>query len=99
MARAASSTAVINNDIGDQSDPVRELPPEVAKRLVVDLTRKSARDLAWLVEQEELNKTTLVNRAVQVYRLIMEAQLEGKQIVIEEFVDDNEVERSKLVLV
>lgn len=65
----------------------------------MDLTRKSARDLAWLVEQE-LNKTTLVNRAVQVLPPHHGSpELNGKQVVIEGFSDDNEVERSKWVLV
>lgn len=57
---------------------------EVARRLVVELNRRTAGDLGWLVEQEELNKTTLVNRAVQVYRLLIEAQHNGGTITIDD---------------
>jgi len=55
---------------------------EVARRLVVELSSRSAQDLAWLVEEEELNKTTIVNRAVQVYKRIMELQSRGGSIVL-----------------
>ena len=55
---------------------------EVAKRLVVELTKRAAQDMAWLVDEEETNKTTLVNRAVQVYKLIVEAQRNGRRIMI-----------------
>jgi hypothetical protein len=68
---------------------VRETPAgdnatEVARRLVVELNRRTAGDLAWLVSEEELNKTTLVNRAVQVYRKIIEVQRNGGSVIIED---------------
>lgn len=59
-----------------------EISTEVARRLVVELTRKSAQDLGWLVDEEELNKTTLVNRAIQVYKTVMEAQKDGRRLMI-----------------
>ena len=54
----------------------------VPKRLVVELNKRSSADLAWLVETEELNKTTIVNRAIQVYATVIEAQLKGRSIAI-----------------
>ncbi len=51
-------------------------------RLVVELNRRSTADLAWLTETEELNKTTVVNRAIQVYADVIEAQLKGRAIAI-----------------
>lgn len=56
---------------------------QAPKRLVVELNRRADADLAWLTETEELNKTTVVNRAIQVYRMIVDAQLAGGDVVIE----------------
>lgn len=59
--------------------------PEAPRRLVVELGRKAAEDLAWLVEADDhLNKTTVVNRAVQVLRRVMEAQYHGGSVTIED---------------
>ena len=58
--------------------------PETPRRLVVELGRRAAADLAWLVEQEEVNKTTAVNRAIQVYRLLIEAQRNGGSIMVDD---------------
>jgi hypothetical protein len=69
----------------DRDGPVidDEQDLEVARRLVVDLTRKSAQDVGWLLKNEEgdTNKTTVVNRALQVYRAVMEAQASGRRIM------------------
>jgi hypothetical protein len=64
--------------------PAQTPEQEPAKRLVVETNRRTAADLAWLAEEEELNKTTLVNRAVQVYRMIIEAQRNGGAVLIED---------------
>lgn len=56
--------------------------PEIAQRLVVDLNRRTRADLAWLCEIEELNKTTVVNRAVQVYRMLRDAQERGGTVAV-----------------
>jgi len=63
--------------LAGKSDEVKTEPP---RRLVVELGRRTASDLAWLVEEEDVNKTTAVNRAVQVYRLLVEAQRNGGSI-------------------
>jgi hypothetical protein len=62
------------------SDSDEKLPP---RRLVVELNRRSAADLAWLCEAEELNKTTVVNRAVQLYKMLVQAQLEGERVKVQ----------------
>ena len=54
------------------------------RRLVVELNRRSAADLAWLTVEEELNKTTVVNRALQAYRILVEAAREGKSLLLED---------------
>ncbi len=56
----------------------------VKTRLVVELNKRTAADLTWLQEAEEVNKTTLVNRAIQVYRMIAEAQRDGGSLTIED---------------
>ena len=80
------------------SSRLRVLPDgqtEVKGRLVVELTSRSAADLAWLVESEELNKTTLVNRALQLYKLVVEAQRGGAQI---QLLDDAAGTVQKLII-
>lgn len=61
-----------------------ESKSEVPRRLVVEMGRRAAADVAWLVEEEEVNKTTIVNRAIQVYRLLMEAQKNGGSIMVDD---------------
>jgi len=68
---------------------------EIPRRLVVELSRRTAADLAWLVEEEEMNKTTIVNRAVQIYHMIVEAQRNGRGLCLE----DAEGRTERLVIV
>lgn len=42
-------------------------------RLTVNLTEKSDHALAWLSESTDLNRTDVVNRAIQLYKYIHEA--------------------------
>lgn len=56
--------------------------PVTSQRLVVELGRRATTDLAWLVDEEEINKTTVVNRALQVYRIIKETERNGGQVKI-----------------
>lgn len=51
------------------------------RRLVVELNRRSSDDLDKSCEREELNKTTIVNRALQVYTLIQD-HLEAGGVVV-----------------
>lgn len=74
--RAASTP-----DATDVHEP--EDTPTVARRLVVELNRHTASDLAWCVEAEELNKTTVVNRAVQLYKAVIETQYAGGAMILE----------------
>jgi hypothetical protein len=55
---------------------------EPPRRLVVELNRVSAQKLLQLTEAEELNKTTLVNRAIQVYALLREVENAGGAIFV-----------------
>jgi hypothetical protein len=59
-----------------------EAKADAPRRLVVELGRRAASDLAWLVAEEDVNKTTAVNRAVQVYRLLVEAQRNGGSVMV-----------------
>ena len=52
------------------------------KRLVVELNARSERDLTECVTMEEMNKTTVVNRAVQVYGEITANQRAGGRCVL-----------------
>jgi hypothetical protein len=60
--------------------PVRRA--ESRSRLVVELTRATSAELDDLVELEELNKTTIVNRALQVYAFLRKAEREGGQVLL-----------------
>jgi hypothetical protein len=53
-------------------------------RLVVELNRATAADLDDLMELEDLNKTTLVNRALQMYAFLRKAERDGGQIFVQE---------------
>lgn len=59
-----------------------EVKSKPSRRLVVELGRRADADLAWLVNEEEVNKTTLVNRAIQVYRILVETQKNGGSIMV-----------------
>jgi hypothetical protein len=54
----------------------------LATRLALDLTQRSRADLAWLMDSEDLNKTAIVHRAIQLYRLAREAQIGGGSVTI-----------------
>jgi hypothetical protein len=58
-------------------------------KLAVETNDKTDADLRWLIENEEptedgqpLNETTIVNRAVQMYAVMMRARQEGKDIYV-----------------
>jgi hypothetical protein len=55
---------------------------ESRSRLVVELTRATTVELDDLVEIEELNKTTIVNRALQMYAFLRKAERDGGQILL-----------------
>jgi hypothetical protein len=61
------------------------------RRLLIEQTSRTAADLAWLEELKGLNKTTLCNRAVQVYRQIVERQQAGGTVLVHRA--DGETER------
>ena len=52
------------------------------QRLVIELNSRTISDLDWITQTEGVNKTTAVNRALQVYRLAREAQERGDDVVI-----------------
>lgn len=54
------------------------------RRLVVELTVSVAHKLDDLVRLEELNKTTIVNRALLLYGMIVELQHDGGKVYIQE---------------
>jgi hypothetical protein len=58
--------------------------------LVVELNKRPAQDLAWLVEAEQLNKTTIVNRALQVYRHVVELQQRGGSVLLDDPTKDHQ---------
>jgi len=89
-------TSTIKNERRGTNRSEAGQAPEVARRLVVELSSKAAQDLAWLVEEEELNKTTIVNRAVQVYKRIMELQARNGSIILD---DPENATRERMLIV
>ena len=61
------------------------------RRLLIEQTSRTAADLAWLEELKGLNKTTLCNRAVQLYRQVVERQEAGGTVLFHRA--DGEIER------
>jgi hypothetical protein len=55
----------------------------MSKRLVVELTTKANEALSRRVAAEDLNMTTIVNRALQVYDKVMQIQEDGGHILFE----------------
>lgn len=70
--------------IGSRTAQPRDGEGTAPKRLVVELNRLSAQELDDMGQIEGLNKTTLVNRAIQVYALVRKAELDGDKILIED---------------
>jgi hypothetical protein len=66
------------------------------RRLVVELNGQSAKDLRDLVSLEELNKTTIVNRALQLYALVRKLEREGGGLYLRER-DSTELQRLLLL--
>jgi hypothetical protein len=62
------------------SEPAEVAAGESRTRLVVQLTQPSANALTDLVQLEQLNKTTIVNKALQLYALLRKADLAGGEI-------------------
>lgn len=89
MAARTRSGAHEGNQTSSQAatHPETNLPsrrPESRARLVVELSKTSASLLEDLVDLEELNKTTVVNRAIQVYALLRKAEAAGGQVLLVE---------------
>lgn len=53
-------------------------------RLVAELNNKATADLAWLATAEELTRTAVVARALQVYRHVIEHQQDGGALLLED---------------
>jgi arginine repressor len=54
---------------------------QVARRLVVELNHRSVRDLTSAMTADGTNRTTTVNRAIQVYEMVRATQADGGYIV------------------
>lgn len=52
------------------------------KRLVIELGEKTRADLDSLVVSEEVNKTTVANRAIQLYKIVKDAEEKGGSVTI-----------------
>lgn len=59
-------------------------PDEGKQRLVVELSPTNAAELQSLTERESLNKTTIVNRALQLYAFLSKVQDDGGEILLKE---------------
>lgn len=92
MTRATQRTLTL---VVEQPSP-NGGPPEQPTQLIVELGRNARSDLAWVSLREGLNKTTTVNRAIQVYKMVIEAQLRGRHLYIGDL-NDGKVEEVRIV--
>lgn len=74
----------------------RSSTDEAPRRLVVELGGQNANELADLVNLEDLNKTTIVNRAIQLYALVRKLEREGGRLYMQER-DSKELQRLLLL--
>ena len=81
---------------GDRSEGQLLVDDIVPKRLVVELSRRNTVRLNQLVDSLELNKTNVVNRAIQVLHLLHEIEESGGRIFVQEANDDSP-QRTRLV--
>jgi hypothetical protein len=77
---------------GDADRERRSKSSEDRSRLVVELSSTTAEMLNELCDIERLNKTTVVNRAIQVYHLLRMAQASGGQVQMSDS-KDGELQR------
>ncbi len=59
-------------------------PPAPVGRLTIHITAATRADLAWLVEHLPYNRTTAMNRAVQVYTNLEQVRAAGGRVLIQE---------------
>lgn len=71
-------------------------PRRGVHRLVVELNPRVAHQLDDLVLAEGLNKTTLVNRAIQVYALVVDVQTAGGRLYVQE-ADSDQLQRLTII--
>lgn len=74
----------LNTQYHLKSCPVRAPEPDTTtvRKLVVELNQRTDQDLNSLVIDEGLNKSTIVNRAVQVYAEIAGNQAAGGSLIL-----------------
>jgi hypothetical protein len=82
----ASPRRVVADERTTKAAPATDAAPRTPNRsrLVVELNRATAADLDELVELEELNKTTITNRALQLYAMLRKVQRDGGQILLQD---------------
>ncbi len=67
-----------------------------ARRLVVELNRVALEDLGDMVQVEESNRTTVVNRALRLYAMFRRVDLAGGEIYVRE-ADSSELQRIRFL--
>jgi len=73
----------VETTAGTNSEQMRRgKDPDERTRLVVELSPTAAAMLNELCDLEHLNKTTVVNRAIQVYHALRMAEAEGGQVLM-----------------
>jgi hypothetical protein len=83
LARRTARGAPADRVTSDAPRPERR-PDEGKQRLVVELSAANAAELQTLTEREGLNKTMIVNRALQLYALLSKVQEDGGEILLKE---------------
>lgn len=58
------------------------LMTEVYRRLTTNLTRRSSEALTYLHETEEMSKTDVINRALQLYQFTVQSRERGENLAV-----------------
>lgn len=88
MSRTSPTTLL---DRGGPPEAPADAPARKPRRLVVELTSEASDSLDELTSREQVNKTTVVNRALKLYRLLRRADAAGGGVYL--LTKDGDMER------
>jgi hypothetical protein len=69
------------------TDRIIQFPPQPPETLVIGVGIRAQEQLAELAELEELNRSTIINRAIQLYAELIRVRREGGSLYVRDVPD------------